>query len=427
MKAQILSTGDELILGHIADTNGAFLARRLTDMGVSVEKIMIVGDDAEDLARILDTLSTQTDIVLITGGLGPTGDDRTAAAAAEAFNVPLALNPGAMETMRQYFSRRGFEFTHSNEKQAWLPSGAHVIQNEWGTAPGFSIEYNRCRYYFMPGVPSEMTQMFEFGVKPDIEARFNIKGQIWVDKVCVFGLGESRVGELLEGFEETFDSMRLSFRAVFPVIEVKIICMCDADLSGDDIGSARDMQEIENKLETAKQWVVSRLENRVYSVHGLTLAQELGRILSKKQLTLAVAESCTGGLISHAVTEVAGSSDYFLLSATTYANSAKTGVLGVQEKTLVDHGAVHENTALEMANGIRRISGADVAVSTTGIAGPGGGTEEKPVGTVCIAAVGPGFETVKRYQLDIGDRGKNKQLFAATAMNLLIRQIRRNC
>lgn len=414
MRVQLLSTGDELVLGQIHDTNAAFLARELSDLGLRVDQIRAVGDDTDRLIRVLRETAEAADLVVVTGGLGPTRDDITARAAADAFSVPLTPDRQAMSAMAAFFEKRGMELSLADEKQAVLPAGSRVLENDSGTAPGFSITYRSCTFFFLPGVPGEMRHMFNRQVRPVIMEQFDIPEQMTVESVSVFGLGESQTGERLEGFEDRFGPMRLSFRAAFPVVEVKIICYQE-----------KKAPDISGRIAAARRWVISRLEGKVFSETGLSLPEELGRVLNRSGLTLAVAESCTGGLISHWITNVAGSSAYYLAGATTYANEAKTDLIGVREKTLIRFGAVDGHTALEMAQGIRKRSHADVAVSTTGIAGPGGGSPEKPVGTVCMAAVGPGFETVKRYHLDVGDRHRNKALFAAAALNLLIREIRR--
>jgi nicotinamide-nucleotide amidase len=291
----------------------------------------------------------------------------------------------------------------------------------------------------MPGVPSEMKFMFDEQVKGKLLDTFGITNKIFIERLMVFGIGESRVGELLEGFEDKFVGMSLGFRARFPFIEVKIVSSVpggpdEFGESGDPGGPNEPNEpgepgDIQIKhMATARQWAISRLENKVISPKGQTLEQEVGRLLKEKNFTLAIAESCTGGMISNLVTDVAGSSEYFLFSAITYSNDAKMNVLGVSQATLETHGAVHEQTALEMAVGVKRAGQADWGISTTGVAGPTGGTDEKPVGTVCIGIAGPGIagpglETAKRYTFNFGSRARNKEMFAATALEVLRRQL----
>jgi nicotinamide-nucleotide amidase len=460
MTAEILSTGDEVLLGELVDTNSAFLCDRLRQMGIRVSRITVRGDDVDAVSETVLEISRRARICMVTGGLGPTRDDITAAACARAAGRPLVCNFDALASMKTYFNRRGFDLTLDNEKQAWLPALADVLENDHGTAPGFAFQLNQCWFYCMPGVPLEMKQMMETRVVPRITALLGVNSRLYVRRFTVFGLHESRVNMLLDGFHDRFPGIRLGFRARFPVIEVKLVYDPGSDdekevrASGNSRGSrdsgysggsgnsggsgpaqtgigagvdaAGGSSETAAGLlmEKAGHWVADQLGSKVVSMTGLSLAAEVGRLLKQRGQTLALAESCTGGLISHLITQVPGSSDYFLLSAVTYANAAKIDVLGVNSQTLDVHGAVHEATALEMAKGARQAAGSDWAVSTTGIAGPGGGPTAKPVGTVCIGLAGPGgLETAKTFVFRFDDREKNKQMFAAMALETLRRHL----
>ncbi len=413
MIAHILSTGDEVLLGDIVDTNSSFLCKAMKERGIEVQKIMAVGDGVETIASIIEEISFKADICLVTGGLGPTQDDVTALACSRAAGKRLEFNQQALASMKSYFAIRGFVLNKDNEKQAMLPETSRVLINHNGTAPGFYMKINNCLFFFMPGVPSEMKIMFEREIKPVLKDEFNLNDDILIERLTVFGLPESRVGSLLKAFKIKFPRMRLGFRADFPVIEVKIILMA----------SDKDNKKARSDIARAKQWAIDQLENKVVSTQGLSIVQEIGHLLTKKKKTLAIAESCTGGLISNMVTDVAGSSDYFLFSGITYSNDAKINILNVKKATLVEYGAVHEKTALEMARGARLKAGADFAISTTGIAGPGGGTKEKPVGMVCIGLAGPSVSMAKTYQFSYGDRGRNKKMFAMMALELLRRHL----
>jgi len=413
MIAHILSTGDEVLLGDIVDTNSAFLCSSLKDMGVEVQKITAVRDDVELICSTICEISLNADICLVTGGLGPTQDDVTALACSRASGHKLGINQKALESMKTYFAKRGFALTKDNEKQAMMPAGSQMIVNQNGTAPGFYLKIKNCLFFFMPGVPSEMRIMFEKQIKQILMGQFKLNDDILIERLTVFGLPESRVGALLKEFEKKFVHMRMGFRANFPVIEVKIICAV----------SDKDNKKAKSDIEKARQWAIEQLENKVVSKKGLSIAQEIGHLLTKEKKTLAIAESCTGGLISNMVTDVAGSSDYFLFSGITYSNDAKMNILNVKRETIVEWGAVHEKTALEMAQGARLKAGADFAISTTGIAGPGGGTKEKPVGMVCIGLAGPGVSMAKTYNFLFGDRGRNKKIFAMMALELLRRHL----
>ena len=406
LRVEVLSTGDEVLLGDIVDTNSSFICEALRSLGLCAQRISAVGDDGDQIARILKSIASRSDVGLVTGGLGPTQDDVTARACAAALGETLEPNEAALASMAVYFKRRGYPMTPENEKQALLPSSARILENSWGTAPGFCVTLEGCDFYFMPGVPSEMKPMMERLVVPKLRKQLGLVSDIPIARFTVFGLHESRVGALLKGFDEKFPGIRLGFRADFPTIEVKLVALNNDDLT------------------PARAWVAEQLGSKVVSTQGRSLAAEVGHLLSLRGESLAVAESCTGGLIAHWLTDVPGSSDYFLFSGVTYANEAKEGVLGVKHQTLVENGAVHETTALEMARGTRKIAGAHWGISTTGIAGPTGGSEEKPVGTVCIGISGPGEDDgAKRYTFSLGDRHRHKLIFAAMALEVLRRRL----
>ncbi len=412
MITYLLSTGDEVLLGDIADTNAAWLARQLRQLGIRVQKTVTVGDDETMIATAITGISAESRLCIVTGGLGPTADDITAGACAGAAGTSLVLNSEALKSMTAFFEKRGFELTDENKKQALLPEKAGVLINDHGTAPGFHMKINRCHFFFLPGVPKEMKPMFTGQVVPLLRSRFDLSDTIMIERLTVFGLGESKVGAVLAGAEDKFDGVRFGFRVDFPFIEVKLLSRIQA-------GDAEQGQI----LAAAKAWAVAQLKEVVVSVDGLSLAQEVGRLLILHNKTVAVAESCTGGLIANMLTNVSGSSDYFLFSGVTYSNDAKINVLKVKKETIITYGAVHEQTAQEMAQGARKVCGADLAISTTGIAGPTGGTDEKPVGMVCIGFAGSGFARGKTFRFRFDDRMMNKKVFAATALEMLRRHL----
>jgi nicotinamide-nucleotide amidase len=412
MKIKILSTGDEIVSGGVVDTNASWLADSLLGLGLTVDCFVAVGDDFGTLRRTIADLAAETDILIVTGGLGPTNDDITAEAAAGAVNTKTILNPEALGLVTDYFNRKGWPMNPSNKKQAVLPRDCRVIENEVGTAPGFYLRISGCHGFFMPGVPKEMKAMTLNWVLPWIQ-RYAAKnlGRTLTDitprTITVFGLPESEVGARLKDLATQFPGVRPGFRADFPLIQVKLYP--DSEKRGGG----------ENILDQAEQFVVTTLGRWVISREGLTMEQEVGRLLVQKKATIALAESCTGGLMASMLTDVPGSSDYFIFSGVTYSNEAKIRVLGVRQSTLESHGAVSEETAGEMAQGVRRLTQATYGISTSGVAGPGGGSPEKPVGTVCIGIAGPGFCTTKRYGFAFNDRTMNKQIFAVTALGAL--------
>lgn len=416
MKIRILSTGDEIISGGVVDTNATWLAASLLTLGLTVDRLVAVGDDFETLGHTIADLAAGADILIVTGGLGPTDDDITAEAAASAGNTQTVLNPEALGLMTDYFDRKGWPMNPSNKKQAVLPRGCRVIENMAGTAPGFYLCISDCHSFFMPGVPKEMKSMTRNWVLPWIQrhAGKNLARtltDLTPRTITVFGLPESEVGARLKNVATQFPGVRPGFRADFPLIQVKLYP--DLEKRG---GS-------ENILDQAEQFVVTTLGRWVISRKGLTMEQEVGRLLVQAKATIALAESCTGGLMASMLTDVPGSSDYFLFSGVTYSNEAKVRVLGVRQSTLESHGAVSEETAGEMAQGVRRLTQATYGISTSGIAGPGGASPGKPVGTVCIGIAGPGFCTAKRYGFAFNDRTMNKQIFAVTALGELRKQM----
>ena len=412
MIAEILATGDEIRTGALVDSNSAYIARKLEEAGVEVVRHNSIGDDPESLSSILREIAGRADVAVVTGGLGPTDDDLTTAAAARAAGVELILDSRALDSIEAFFKARQWALSPSNKKQALLPTGARCLFNPVGTAPGFQQKIECCEMFFLPGVPHEMRHMLSTEVIPRL---MQLQGQArnvrLVKTLSTFGLGESATAEHLEGFGERFPHIKLGFRAKFPEIHVKFY------------GSGPDEDVLRSQLAKAEDWVTQRLGNKILSNTGEPLEQAVGKLLRTRHETLAVAESCTGGLIADLITEVPGSSDYFQLSAVTYANSAKINILGVASGTLDAHGAVSEETAGEMAQGVQRISGASYGLATSGISGPGGGTDDKPVGTVCIGLATVDSVSARRYHFTFDNRRLNKRIFAAAALDLLRRKL----
>ncbi|NDY72105.1 damage-inducible protein CinA [Desulfobacter hydrogenophilus] len=416
-KGHVFSTGNEVLFGDTVDTNSAFLCRQLKRSGVTVIKTSAVRDDMTALVSEIKNIASAADVCVMTGGLGPTSDDLTAEALAKAARVKIKLDTAALSSMKKYFDKRGVPLIPANEKQAMLPEGAQFMENRHGTAPGFSMIIGNCRFFCMPGVPREMERMFDLKVRPQLNEITGQAGEIQVMRLMVFGMPESRVEKALSGFSVQFPGIHLGSRIRFPMIEVRLSRLKEV------VSDSQKGLDGATEMNQAKQWVMEKIGPKVISDQGLTLAQEVGRLLTERGQTLSVAESCTGGLVAHLITDVPGASDYFLFSATTYANSAKEAILNVSRETLENNGAVDETTALEMATGVRAAGGSDWAVSTTGIAGPTGGSEDKPVGTVCIGVAGPLESYSQRFLLDRGDRERNKQLFAAMALEMLRKEL----
>jgi nicotinamide-nucleotide amidase len=412
MKAEILSTGDEIRSGAILDSNSAYIAQKLEEIGIEVIRHICVGDDVDILVSTLTEIGNRADIAVVTGGLGPTTDDVSAVSAATAAGVALILDKTALASVQNFFKARKRFLSQSNKKQAMLPAGAECLPNPVGTAPGFSLKIGKCVFFFLPGVPSEMqyllTEMVLLRIK---KLQGNTREFSEVRNIVTFGLTESATGEKLTDFPRNFPSLKLGLRAKFPEIHIKLYAR------------SKDEKQLNDVLDSASDWILERFGKRVVSLDGSSLETVVGNLLRRHKATVAIAESCTGGLISHRLTNIPGSSDYFLFSVVTYSNDAKMNVLGVIPSMLERHGAVHEHTAEMMAQGAKKVSGATYGLSTTGIAGPSGGTVEKPVGTVCIGLAGPKGSKAKRYYFSFENRSMNKQIFAMTAMDILRREL----
>ena len=412
MIAEIIATGDEIRTGALVDRNSAYIAEKIENLGVTVSRHICVGDDLAQIRALLRETAGRADIAIVTGGLGPTVDDLTTLAAAEAKGVELQLDPAALETVTAFFKARHYPMSPQNRKQAFLPETADCIPNPVGTAPGFELQIEKCLFFFMPGVPHEMKRMLADAILPAI---IRLRGEkhlvTRVKTICSFGLGESVVDEKLADITSEFPNIQLGLRATFPVIQVKLY------------GRGENGQELDEAIVVVEKRVCDLLGDTVFSTEGHSMARALGQLLAEKQATVAVAESCTGGLIASQLTDVPGSSDYFLFSGVTYANEAKEDILGVPHDVLVEHGAVHSEIARYMSLGARKISGADYAIATSGIAGPDGGTDDKPVGTLCIGLATPQSSHGFRYNFPFRDRGQNKKLFATVAMNKLRKEL----
>ncbi|HSU14598.1 competence/damage-inducible protein A [Longimicrobium sp.] len=395
MKAAFLAIGDEIVGGLTTDTNSGFIAGELRAVGVEPVGGFSVTDDEDGIARTLERALEDADLVVCTGGLGPTADDLTTAVVARVAGRGLVLDEASLAHIEARFRMRGFDMPPNNRKQALFPDGATIIPNPNGTAPGFVVRVDRSGHErwvaCFPGVPRETRAMVRDWLVPWVAARQPDR-RFLSRTYSTFGLTESRLDELLAGVVAA-DEARLAFRAAFPRIQARLTV---AGAPGDDL---------EGRLDALEARVRERLGHHLFAVGDEGMEETVGRLLRERGLTLAVAESCTGGRIGDWVTNVAGSSAYFLLGVATYSNEAKEKVIGVRAETLAAHGAVSTQTAEEMAQGVRRLAGADVGLSTTGIAGPGGGTPEKPVGTVCVGLAWEGGVWSRRY--DLGDRGRD--------------------
>ena len=405
MTCAVLSIGTELTRGELVNTNATWLADELTALGFEVVEHDTIDDDRERIAEALARLAKRARVLVSTGGLGPTTDDLTTEAVAGALNLRLARDEVSLEQIRRRLEKYGRAMSASNAKQADFPEGADILPNPVGTAPGFGVRVGECVAYFLPGVPREMKKMFTEQVAPRVRALAS--NTLFQARRRTFGLPESVVGERLAGVEEAYPGTTIGYRAHFPEIEVKVLARAPSH------SAAREL------CERATADVEARLAPHVFGDPEDTYPAVVGRAHRGRGWTLAIAESCTGGLVGHMLTREPGASDFLLLDAVTYANTAKSHILGVEEETIRWHGAVSAEVAAAMALGARRVSGADVALALTGVAGPGGGTEQKPVGTVYLAVARPDGTTDVRHRVFPGERAQIQSLASYAGLQLL--------
>ncbi len=413
MKVAILTIGDEICIGQIVNTNAAWMAAELTRLGIAVEQHSTIGDEDEviraELARLLQT----ADAVLITGGLGPTHDDRTKAVLTAFFDDHLVEDAATLQFLRDLLARRGLEFTERQREQALVPSRARVLTNDHGTAPGMLFETDDGKIVVsMPGVPTEMKHMMTRDVLPLLRERSAADPVNMYRTLLSAGIAEANLADLV-GEPETFlGGASLAFLPSIQGVRLRIGVRAANRAAG------------EEHLNTIETELKRRAGTYLYGRDDESLASKVGELLNKRGLTLAVAESCTGGLLGGAITDIAGSSAWFLGGVLSYSNEVKQAQLGVKAETLAAHGAVSRRTACEMAAGVRNLIGADLSLSVTGVAGPGGGSDEKPVGTVWIGLASAEGVVAKHF-LFLKDRRVNRERSVAAALNMLMRELTR--
>jgi len=410
MKIATLSIGDELVFGEIVDTNAAFIAQRLYDIGLKVKRHITVGDVEADIVDAVEALAATSEAVIASGGLGPTIDDITARAAAKAVGRRLVLNEEALAHVRAFIGKMGRHVDPANEKQALFPAISALIPNPTGTACGFHFQLNGCVFFFLPGVPGEMERMVDESVIPFLLARRREERIIRVKVLKVFGQPEAELDSLLRGVTEQDSPVTVAFQVDFPQILVK--------LRAEGVNE-RDTASV---LEETCRKTREILRGHIFAEDGETMDSAVAALFREKGLTLSLAESCSGGLVAKRITDMPGSSAYFLEGAVTYSNAAKIRILGVSSQLLEEKGAVSSEVALAMARGIRKLSGSDIGMAVTGIAGPAGGSEEKPAGTVFIALATHSGCHAKGYRFS-GDRSKIRTIASFMALNWLRRYL----
>ena len=412
MKATIVTIGDEILIGQIVDTNSVSIAKRLNSIGITIAEKLSIGDSKEAIVSTLQRVMQGSEVVIITGGLGPTKDDITKHTLAEMFNSKLVYNDTEGEHVRALLARRGIEFTELNRGQAMLPECCTVLHNAHGTAPGMWFDTTEGGVVVsLPGVPFEMEHLMEDEVIPRLQSRFELRSIVH-RTLITRGIPESILAQRISSWEDALpDYLHLAYLPAPNVVRLR--------LSAYDVDKEQASREIESRFNDLREII----GDNIVGYEGSSVEAQLHDILTKRGKTLAVAESCTGGMIASKFTAMAGASTYFRGGVVAYANEVKRDILGVRMEDIECFGAVSEVVALEMAEGVRRITGADYAIATTGIAGPGGGSKHKPVGTVWMAVATPeGSRAVMRNSGT--DRGQIISRASAYAIEMLYEEIK---
>ena len=404
--AEIIAIGDELLYGQIMDTNSHWISQELDTVGVRVVRKTTVGDNRTDILAAFEEASKRANLILITGGLGPTQDDLTKPLLAEFFGCNIVEVPEAVAAVSSYFLRRGREMTPLNILQGHLPTCCTYVPNEVGTAPGMWFEQKGCYWMSMPGVPHEMKKLVKDFVLPKLSQVFDLP-VIYHKLIKTAGIGESWLADLINEWENALPShIRLAYLPSLGHVKLRLTAF------------GEDKKVLAAEVDQQIQKILPTINNYVYGYNEETLETAVGKLLKNEGKTLALAESCSGGYISHLITAVPGSSQYFQGTVVPYHNALKEQLLGVSSATLAQHGAVSEATVREMALGVKKLFGVDFGLASSGIAGPDGGSPDKPVGTVWIACAGPNFVEAKLLQLT-QDRLINIQLTGVAVLNLL--------
>lgn len=404
--AEIITIGDEILFGQITDTNSQWISAELDKIGIKTRRKTSVSDKPQEIVDALKEAESRVDIILITGGLGPTKDDLTKGVLAKYFGAELKRDEVSYNEVKSYFEKRGRVFDELNWGQAELPTNCIRVQNKYGTAPGMWFDENDTIYVSMPGVPFEMKSMVTDTVIGRLKDKFSLP-VIHHKMIRTVGIGESWLADMISDWEDNLPPhIKLAYLPGMWQVRLRLT------------GTGIDKDVLKQEIETEFAKVEPIIEKYIFGFEKTELEEAIGSLLRDKSLTISFAESCTGGYISHLITSVSGSSEYLIGSVVSYSNEVKMKQLGVKAETLEKHGAVSEETAIEMAAGVRRVLGTDIGFSSTGIAGPTGGTDEKPVGTIWLAFSNK--ERTKTLKLSLaGTRELNIKHTAVNALNLI--------
>jgi nicotinamide-nucleotide amidase len=373
INAEIITIGDEILYGQILDTNTHWLSIQLDSIGVRIVRKTTVGDEEGEILKVFAEAESRADIILITGGLGPTNDDLTKPALSKYFNSPLKIHEQALKELTDLFNARGKELTELNRQQAALPECCKMISNKLGTATGMWFEKNGKVFISMPGVPHEMKAMMESSIIPSLKNFFKTQ-VIYHKMIKTVGIGESWLADMIRNWENNLPShIKLAYLPSVAHVKLRLTA------------SGTSKEELKKDVNEQIQWLLPLAEKYIYGYDKTTLEEAVGILLKREKKTIATAESCTGGAVAQRITSIPGSSAYFKGGIIPYSNEIKEEILGVPKSTLVSYGAVSEETVKEMAAHVRKNFKADIGIASSGIAGPSGGTPEKPVGTIWIA------------------------------------------
>ena len=406
INAEILSIGDEILYGQIHDTNSTWIGQQLTERGIKVIRKTTVGDVENEMMAAFAEAEKRADIIIITGGLGPTKDDLTKPLLARYFGMELSLHEEALAEITALFEKRGFQMTDTNRQQAWLPKGSTKLTNRMGTAPGMWFEKGNKTFVSLPGVPYEMKVLISEQVIPRLREKYTLP-VIYLKMIRTIGIGESWLSDKIEWWETSLPPhIRLAYLPSPGEVKLRLTA------AGPNLDTlAKEVQEQIDR-------VLPDIQKFVYGYDQETIESAIGKLLLERKLTVSTAESCTGGYLAHEITSVPGSSAYYMGSIISYDNRIKTDELGVKQETLDTVGAVSEETVRQMAEGVRKRLKTDIGLATSGIAGPDGGTPDKPVGTVWIACAFEGRTFARKLQLTT-DREINIHASALHSLNLL--------
>lgn len=407
--AEIITIGDEILYGQITNTNSQFISSELDKIGVKVIRHISVSDKANEIKNAIIEAETRADVIIMTGGLGPTKDDITKKTLAEYFDSPMHIDLKVMQWLEDFFTKRGRELSEINKLQALVPDKCKVIYNDWGTAPAMWFEKFGKIFISMPGVPSEMKNLMTNKIIPDLQSYF--KTPIILHKIVhTIGIGESMIAEKIAEWEDNLpQNMGLAYLPNYIQVRLRLT------------GMGENKEILEQEMQAQINTLLPQIEKYIFGFDNDTLEQVVANLLLEKRKTVSTAESCTGGNVGHLFTKIAGSSRYYEGGIISYTNEVKTKLLGVNPQTLAEFGAVSEQTVREMAEGVRKKLGTDIGLATTGVAGPDGATPENPVGTVWIAYSDENKTLVRKLTL-VNDRLQNIQF----ASLLLLEFMRKN-